>query len=236
MDADRKKFTFDNWYKKIYKIENNYTITLNDIFDFDEIHQYNGNNMICPRTIEDVEKNNSLFSKKKEKIKRLIECSESLKESGFYPFRLSGDADYELKLDKEKDKKMHYLLNFSLIPVTCNLNIVKGRRQLFDFLNNDLGDYYINKDIKNIPYRKWGRQYKDEKKNILKMDLEKKALKAYFDIFDSIEEYCKVVYLVEKTALSNLNAKEYWEERKKIIKDTIKEDLLCLDISEECYK
>lgn len=236
MDADRKNFTFDNWYKEIYKIKNNYNITLNDIFDFDKITQYNGNNMICPRTIEEIEKNNSLSFKKKENIKRLIKCSKNLENSGFYPFRLSGDADYELKLDKEKAKEMHYLLNFSLIPVTCNLNIVKGQRQLFDFLNKDLGDYYINKDINHIPYRKWGKQYKDEKKNSEKMNLEKKALKAYLDIFDSIEEYCKVVYLVEKNTLSSLNAKEYWEKRKEITKTKIKEDLLCIDISAECYK
>lgn len=81
-----------------------------------------------------------------------------------------------------------------------------------------MGDYYINKDINNIPYRKWGKQYKDEKKNYKKMDLEKKALKAYLDIFDSIEEYCKVVYLVEKNTLSSLNAKEYWKKEKKLLK------------------
>lgn len=99
-----------------------------------------------------------------------------------------------------------------------------------------MGDYYINKDINNIPYRKCGKQYKDEKKNYKKMDLEKKALKAYLDIFDSIEEYCKVVYLVEKNTLSSLNAKEYWKKRKEITKNKIKEDLLCIDIPAECYK
>ena len=235
MDADRKKFTFDNWYKKIYKIENNYKIKLDDIFNFDNIVMYNGNYMVCPRTAKEIEDNKLLVSEKKEKIKWLIETSNNLVNNGFYPFRLSGDADYELMNGKEKDKKMHYLLNFSLIPVTGGVNNKKGRTPLSQFIGI-IEEYYIDRSFEKLPIGCSGNKYKDKEKQEKRTQLEHEALKAYFDIFDNIEEYCKVVFLIEKEDIDNLKKEDYWDKRKEIVNDMLKEDILCIDVSEECYK
>ena len=235
MDADRKNFTFDNWYKKIYKIENNYKITLDDIFDFDKIVMYGGDYMVCPRTAKEIEDNMSLVPEKKEKIKWLIETSNNLVNNDFYPFRLSGDADYKLMNGKEKDKKMHYLLNFSLIPVTGGVNNKKNRTPLSQFICI-IKEYYSDRSVKKLPIGCSGKKFNDEKKQEKREEFEKEALKAYFDIFDNIEEYCKVVYLMEKEDIDNLKVEDYWNKRKEIVKDIIKEDILGIDISADCYK
>lgn len=235
MDADRKKFTFDNWYKKIYKIENNYKITLYDIFNFDRIVKYNGNYMVCLRTAKEIEDNKLLVSEKKEKIKWLIETSKNLVNNGFYPFRLSGDADYKLMNGKEKDKKMHYLLNFSLIPVTGGVNNKKNRTPLSQFIGI-IREYYDDRSVKTLPIGCSGNKFKDKKKQEKREECEKEALKAYFDIFGSIDEYCKVVYLMEKEDIDNLKVEDYWNKRKEIVNDIIKDDILCIDVSAECYK
>lgn len=236
MDADRKEFTFNNWYKTIYKIRDGHRLTLNDIFDFDNTKKFGGNNMLCLRTATEIKNNKYISCEKKDKIEKLIKASDKLVSNGFYPFRLSGDADYELITDKKKDKRMHYVLNFSLIPVTGGVNNRKNRTPLRKFIGV-IDQYYENRSIKSLPIGCRGRKYKDPDRQKKKEDYENQALKAYFDIFDDIEEYCKVVYLMGKDDIQNSQIGEYWDKRKAIaIDNNIAPATLCIDVSENRFE
>lgn len=204
MDADRKKYTYENWYRPMY--EQNSSIIWN-LFDFDHLKKENGYSITLRKEID--------FSKfdeeKKRKIKLFIDNNKKLEDNGFSPFRLSGDADYQVYDEKKKKKKeMHMLPNFSLIPITGALNNIKGRKKLSCFLCGSLKEYYEKKDIKNLPYRKMGR--KSDSIDVV-MQLEKETLKSFFDIFGNIDEYCRNMYFLDFKTILESNEETYWKKR-----------------------
>lgn len=238
MDADRKLYTFNNWFKVMYNKENS---IISVLFDFDDLEQgKDGYKIHLYKEKSTIEKNiiDKRVNYKKEQIHNFLEKNEKLQSKGFYPFRLSGDADYEL-LDKKKCKnpRMHMFPNFSLLPVTGNLQIIKNNRPLKTFLLTDLQGDFVNRDILSVPYRKWGRQYKNEEKNTEKEICEKEVLKAFFDIFDSLDEYCKSMYFLNAQEIKELDINKYWEKRKEISKKYgISEEIMKYDLSLKQYK
>lgn len=238
MDADRKLYTFNNWFKVMYNEDNSIVSVL---FDFDNLEQCKDGYKIYPYKEKcTIEKNiiDKRVNHKKEQIYNFLEKNEKLQANGFAPFRLSGDADYEL-LDKGKSKnpKMHMFPNFSLLPVTGNLQIIKNNRPLKTFLLTDLQGHFINRDILSIPYRRWGGQYQVEEQNIEKEVCEREVLKAFFDIFDDLDEYCKNMYFLNAQEIKELDINKYWEKRKEIAKRYgICEEIMGFDISSEQYK
>ena len=210
MDADRKKYTFENWYKPMYK--QNSSIIWN-LFDFDDLNNKNGYQITLRKEIDFSE----FDEEKKEKIKDFIKNNQELIHKGYFPFRLSGDADYQVyDENKNKNKEMHMLPNFSLMPVTGGLNNVKGRKKLSCFLKDNLKEYYEKNDIKNLPYRKMGR-ISDSTDAVIQ--LEKETLKTFFDIFGNIDEYCKNMYFLDFNTILKADEKEYWEKRIEIAKE-----------------
>lgn len=218
MHADRKLYTYDNWYNIMY---NEDTSIIRCIFDFDnKIKDSDGYKI----TLYDEEKIKPNLSKTRWKIKQeqvleLIEKNNILIENEFDSFRLSGDADYELLTDSQnKNPLMHKMPNFSLFPVTGNLQALKSNRDLKAFLDGEMKRYYEYRDLEHIPYKKWGKQYKDAGKNEKKQRCDKEALKAFLDIFDSLNDYCKNMYFLDIDTIRRLDKKEYWDERIKIAK------------------
>ena len=178
MDADRKLCTFVDWYKPMY---NQKSSIISSLFDFSnleackdgyKIHLYKDKKIIYQHIKE------KGIDIKIERINIFIEKNEELKKNGFLPFRLSGDADYELLNEKKcKKPQMHMFPNFSLLPVTGNLQIVKSNRPLKTFLEYDLQKYFLDRTIQSVPYRV-GKQYLDNEKNNRKIKCEKEVLKA----------------------------------------------------------
>lgn len=233
MDADRKCYTFNNWYKPMYNSQNS---IISILFDFDAIDDKNG--VIC------IKKNlNCQYLKEKgvkedriKKIMDFIEKNEKLKSKGFLPFRLSGDADYELRDEnKVKQPQMHMFPNFSLFPVTGGLQRLKSDRPLKSFLSENLQKYFLNREIQYLPYMK-GKSYKDKEKDKELVVCEKKVLKAFFDIFNSLDDYCYNIYFLYYEDIKNLDINEYWNRRIEIAKKcNISEEIMNQDIDSQEY-
>lgn len=230
MDADRKEYTFQQWYKPMY--ENNEEKIIYKMFDFDNIEHSKKGYYIKVREKVDT----YAFGAKREKIQLFLEKNEELRIKEYLPFRLSGDADYQI-YDEHKNKKqeMHRLPNFSLCPVTGALNNIKGIRSLQYFLKYELTKYYDSKEV-NRPYRRMGRRFKDPIKNDEVIGLEKAVLNAFFDIFDSLDEYCREIYFLSELKIMSLSPEMYWNERmKKAIAVGSDKKILFYDISADAF-
>lgn len=237
MDADRKQYTFIQWYKPIYESrpESKWLV---ELFDFDNLIKTKNGYMVTLRKEVFVSLSEFVSAEKRKKIDDLIERNISLIKNGFLPFRLSGDADYPSYDDNgEKNAKMHMLPNFSLLPVTGGLNVVKNIRTLSDFVEIDLEKYFKCQNEQNLPYRTVGRKFKNVEKQKFRIKCEKEALKAFMDIFDSLDEYCIVMHCLDKKTICNSSADAYWNSRKKVAKDCkIDEEKMVLDIDGDEFR
>lgn len=233
MDADRKLYTFKNWYTKMYKQKDG---IIWNLFNFDDLKLYNGH-YVEPKNNVDISK----FKDKESELSSFLKINAELSEKrnsislAYLPFRLSGDADYEImKTDeKEKTEKMHSLPNFSLIPVTGALNNIKGRKPLPQFLEEKIEPYFNTRNIEDVPYRKM-RMPKNITEEIREdvINLEKRALKTFFDMFNSFDEYCEEVYFLKKEEIYEVNADLYVKRRLELAKEWgIEEAILYYDIN-----
>ena len=97
MDADRKKYTYENWYKPMY--QKNSSIIWN-LFDFDNLNNNNGYQITLRKEID-----LSIFDEeKKERIQNFIKKNQELLSNNLLPFRLSGDADFQVYNENKKKK------------------------------------------------------------------------------------------------------------------------------------
>lgn len=226
MDPDRKKIVFEKWYKPMYE---EYSKIISFLFDFDTKKNINGYQITLRKEINLDEFPGDLDDKKErtKRIKRFIECNDALLDKKYLPFRLSGDADYQV-YDSKNNKKpeMHMLPNFSLIPVTGALNNIKGRRELSVFLDKSLLPYFEDRRVENLPYRKMGRKC-SATEDI--MELEKKVLMTFFDIFDSLDEYCQAMYFVDRKQITTPD--DYWKIRKEKSEGHVDQSIIQTDIA-----
>lgn len=176
MDADRRKIVWEYVYRKLYSTDQ---WEFWNLIDMDHIK--NG------------------LAKFKENIN--IKEYKEAKVIAFYNnykdiFKISGDADFGLK-QTAFEPLMHSICNFSLMPVTGGMNSKKGLKSgysdEFDTFLIALEGYwncekkdkrsYVKENLWNNPH---GRE--------ITLDI----LKDYLDLFDSIYDYCKKVYFLEK--------------------------------------
>lgn len=237
MDADRKLCTFKEWYQPMYSQK---SCLITCLFDFTNPKKFSDGYKLYLYDKEKIIPNIKkcvVLQEKQKLVENFIEKNELLLNNKFYPFRLSGDADYEL-LDENgnKNPQMHMFPNFSLMPVTGNMQIIKRNRELKSFIKNELGNYYESKDIELVPYLRWGKQYKDEKKNEFKQKCEKEALKAFLDLFDNLDEYCENLYFLSSKDIIDKSISDYWKYRKAIAKECgVCSEILGKNISSDIY-
>lgn len=237
MDADRKLCTFKEWYQPMYSQK---SCLITCLFDFTNPKKFSDGYKLYLYDKEKIIPNIKkcvVLQEKQKLVENFIEKNEVLLNNKFYPFRLSGDADYEL-LDENgnKNAQMHMFPNFSLMPVTGNMQIIKRNRELSSFIKNELGNYYASRDIESVPYLRWGKQCKDEKKNECKQKCEKEALKAFLDLFDSLDEYCENLYFLSSKDIIDKSILDYWKYRKAIAKECgVCSEILGKDISSDIY-
>lgn len=135
MDADRKLCTFIDWYEPMYSQK---SCLITCLFDFTNLKKFSDGYKLYlydkDKIILNIKKLRG-FGGRKKQVENFIEKNEVLLNNKLYPFRLSGDADYEL-LDKNgnKNAQMHMFPNFSLMPVTGNMQIIKKIEHLSHLL------------------------------------------------------------------------------------------------------
>lgn len=223
--ADRKKYTFENWYKPMY-FKNNSIISY--IFDFEYLQKCRYGYMIYPYKDKNQIYKNIENCCKREKIINFIEKNNIMIEKNFFPFRLSGDTDNP---SNSEPQDIHKFPNFSLMPVTGGMQLIKRVNPLKDYVDKNLKKYFESREIKDLPYRICGRKYKDKKIQDDKVSCEKELLKSFFDIFESLDEYCKNMYFLELQDIESLMVEEYWEKRKNIaLKCGIKQEIMKVDV------
>ena len=126
MDADRKKVTWENYYRIIYTKEE---------WEFFGLLDFDNPNNEGKVKFKDVNYNEI----EDEKIRTFYWKYKDL-------FLISGDADFEYKTNGKKNPEMHKFKNFSLMPVKGGMNNCKGTKSLSSFLRENIMEYYANKE------------------------------------------------------------------------------------------
>ncbi len=242
MDADRKKTTWSELYKKIY-IPRDWCFW--NLFDFDNIK----NGMV------EIKKNTAGISD----------------ESGYadflkkYPrFKMSGDADFGLK-ETHKYADMHKFPNFSIMPVTGGMNDKKGfatntkdNPAFFDHFPlfiYKLAQFWECKSEERLNYTVENLWYNPHAKRSDNAENTAKCLTDYLILFNDIYEYSKRIYLIDRKLTEELckfgesskrdnkdddyliMAEKYFNARKDIfIRKGVDPQIIDCDISEDKFE
>ncbi|MBQ6132894.1 MAG: hypothetical protein IJI65_01935 [Lachnospiraceae bacterium] len=241
VDADRKKVTWNELYKKIY-LSKEWPFW--DMFDFDSIDNYGV-----------------------VKIKKVINGNSDERLAEFqkkYPeFKMSGDADFGLKGTKQI-QKMHQFPNFSLMPVTGGMNNRKGRlsknnrptyNDIFPLFLYKLSLFWKVKSEEQLSYiidNLWYNPHENRSINAKNTAI---CLMDYLLLFNDIYEYSKRIYLIGKELTEELcgfgkksksenkgddyldMAERYFSARKEIfISKGVNQQIIGFDISEDRFE